>query len=69
MKFTHFLSCLCKAPTIVANPPEVVNQTSADLSCNLTGSTLPIKGSRWMHNGKTIENSETNDPAPFTLLR
>lgn len=57
------------APTIVADPQEVVNQTSALLSCNLTDSALPIKGSHWTHNGKTIESSNSDTPSPFITLR
>lgn len=56
------------APQIIADPPGVTNQTSAVLSCNLTESSLPIKGSHWMHNGKVIESSKSTDSAPFTVL-
>ncbi|XP_026200708.1 basigin isoform X1 [Anabas testudineus] len=56
------------APTIIADPTEVTNQTSALLRCNLTGSTLPIHGSHWMHNGKVIEKSKTTDSNSYTTL-
>ncbi|XP_058493769.1 basigin [Solea solea] len=56
------------APNIITDPSEVTNQTSAVLSCNLTDSSLPIKGSYWVLNGKTIEKSESSDSAPFTSL-
>ncbi|XP_059198010.1 basigin [Centropristis striata] len=57
------------APNIITEPSEVSNQTSAVLSCNLTESNLPIKGSHWMYNGKVIETSQSGDAAPFTTLR
>lgn len=55
-------------PTIVADPIEVVNQTSAVLICNLTGSVLPIKGSHWLFNGKVIVDSESASESPSTRL-
>ncbi|XP_053286288.1 basigin [Pleuronectes platessa] len=67
------LSCLranaSTAPNIIAEPSEVVNQTAAILSCNLTGSSLPIKGSHWTHNGKIIDSSMSEESTPFTTLR
>jgi len=57
------------APKIVPEPAEVSNQTSAVLSCNLTESNLPIKGSHWVHNGKIIEDSKSTDSSPYTTLR
>ncbi|KAM7388439.1 hypothetical protein PAMP_024613 [Pampus punctatissimus] len=57
------------APTIVAEPLEVSNQSSAVLSCNLTQSSLHIKGSHWMHNGKIIEESKSTDASPYTVLQ
>ncbi|XP_068447359.1 basigin [Clinocottus analis] len=56
------------ALTIVAEPNEVSNQTSAVLSCNLTESSLLVKGSHWVHNGKLIENSESDDATASTVL-
>ncbi|XP_032381395.1 basigin isoform X2 [Etheostoma spectabile] len=56
-------------PNIIAQPSEVSNQTSAVLSCNLTDSSLPIKGSQWMHNGKLIESSKSVSASPYTVLR
>ncbi|XP_068599358.1 basigin isoform X1 [Brachionichthys hirsutus] len=56
-------------PNIITEPVEVSNQTSAVLSCNLTESSLPIKGSHWLLNGKVIESSKSTDAAPFTVLR
>ncbi|XP_040895580.1 basigin isoform X2 [Toxotes jaculatrix] len=53
------------APNIIAEPAEVSNQTSAVLSCNLTESNLPIKGSHWTHNGKVIEESKSADSSSF----
>uniref|UniRef100_A0A3Q4AAD0 Ig-like domain-containing protein n=1 Tax=Mola mola TaxID=94237 RepID=A0A3Q4AAD0_MOLML len=53
--------CKAGAPNIITEPSEVINQTSAILTCNLTESTVPIKGSLWMHNGKLVENSKTTD--------
>ncbi|CAK6955246.1 basigin-like [Scomber scombrus] len=55
-------------PNIIAEPLEVVNQTSARLSCNMTDSGLVIKGSHWMHNGKVIENTQTTNPNPSISL-
>uniref|UniRef100_A0A3Q2ZQA3 Basigin n=1 Tax=Kryptolebias marmoratus TaxID=37003 RepID=A0A3Q2ZQA3_KRYMA len=49
-----------ESPTIITEPTEVSNQTSSILSCNLTDSSLPIKGSYWTHNGKHIEESESD---------
>ncbi|XP_034736637.1 basigin isoform X2 [Etheostoma cragini] len=56
-------------PIIIAQPSEVSNQTSAVLSCNLTDSSLPIKGSQWTHNGKLIESSKSVSVSPYTVLR
>ncbi|XP_044056577.1 basigin isoform X2 [Siniperca chuatsi] len=56
-------------PKIITDPFEVSNQTSAVLSCNLTESSLPIKGSHWLHNGKLIEDSKSTEATPFTVLR
>ncbi|XP_019936893.2 basigin isoform X2 [Paralichthys olivaceus] len=66
------LSC-CRAnastaPNIITEPSEVSNQTSATLSCNLTESSLPIKGSFWTHNGKVVDNSNSAASTPFTSL-
>lgn len=57
------LLCLYRAnaltePLIVTEPMEVINQTSAQLSCNLTAPTSSIKGSHWMKNGVVIEDSK-----------
>ncbi|MED6279684.1 hypothetical protein CHARACLAT_003294 [Characodon lateralis] len=49
-------------PQIIVDPPEVSNQTSATLTCNLTDSLLS-KGSFWTHNGKVIENSKSSKNA------
>ncbi|KAM9848599.1 basigin [Aulostomus maculatus] len=56
-------------PVIITEPPEVVNQTSAVLSCNLTDSSLQIKGSYWMHNGKILEDSKSSNANPYTVLK
>ncbi|XP_036970101.1 basigin isoform X1 [Acanthopagrus latus] len=56
-------------PNIIADPPEVTNQTSAVLSCNLTETSLPIKGSHWMYNGKIIETSKSAEAVAFTVHR
>lgn len=56
-------------PSINTDPMEVVNQTSAVLSCNLTGSILPIKGSHWTLDGKVIEDSKSESANPYTSLR
>ncbi|XP_076582298.1 basigin isoform X1 [Chaetodon auriga] len=58
-----------ETPNIITDPIEVINQTAATLSCNLTEPSLPIKGSEWLHNGKVIESSKSTDSAPFTVLR
>lgn len=55
-------------PNIMTEPQEVSNQTSALLSCNLTDSSLPSKGSHWLHNGKLIESSQSQSPVPYTSL-
>ncbi|XP_056133970.1 basigin isoform X2 [Lampris incognitus] len=57
-----------ETPNIIAEPAEVYNQTSAVLSCNLTESSLPIKGSYWQFNGKIIENSKSSKETPYTTL-
>ncbi|XP_049910833.1 basigin [Epinephelus moara] len=56
-------------PNIITEPPEVTNQTSAILSCNLTESSLPSKGSHWVHNGKVLEESKSNEAHSYTVLR
>ncbi|XP_054645723.1 basigin isoform X2 [Dunckerocampus dactyliophorus] len=56
------------APTIITDPTEVNNQTSATLRCNLTDTTLVVKGSHWTHNGKVIENSESTTADHYTVL-
>ncbi|KAM8873606.1 basigin [Spinachia spinachia] len=58
-----------ETPNIIAEPLEVINQTSAALSCNLTDSSLPVAGSHWTHNGKIIEDSKSVAVAPYTVLR
>lgn len=66
----HFLLfSLFKVPNISADPSVVSNQTSANLTCNLTGSDLPIKGSHWLFNGKPVENSQSTSSDPFTRLQ
>ncbi|XP_056894232.1 basigin isoform X2 [Takifugu flavidus] len=55
-------------PNISTDPPMVTNQTSATLTCNLTDPNLPIKGSHWLFNGKTVENSESTSSDSFTRL-
>ncbi|XP_067453408.1 basigin isoform X2 [Thunnus thynnus] len=57
-----------ETPNIVAEPPEVSNQTAARLTCNLTDSNLVIKGSHWKHNGKIIEDSKSTDSNPVIVL-
>ncbi|XP_007240189.2 basigin isoform X1 [Astyanax mexicanus] len=51
---------------IVPTPAEVVNQTSATLSCNLTNPSSPIKGHYWTRNGKVIEESKMEIPSLYT---
>ncbi|XP_008298695.1 basigin isoform X2 [Stegastes partitus] len=58
-----------ESPNIVADPQEVSNQTSAVLSCNLTESSLPIKGSHWLFEGKMIDDSVSSDASPYTVHR
>ncbi|XP_034072135.1 basigin isoform X1 [Gymnodraco acuticeps] len=57
------------APNIITEPSEVSNQTSALLSCNLTETTLHIKGSHWVYNGKLIELSISKEATAYTSLR
>lgn len=57
------------APSIVKEPAEVINQTSAVLTCNLTDTSVPIKESHWRHNGEIIETSRSALPSPFTELK
>ncbi|XP_061152796.1 basigin isoform X2 [Syngnathus typhle] len=57
------------APTIITDPSEVNNQTSAVLSCNLTDTTLVVKGSHWTYNGKVIESSESTATGHSTVLK
>ncbi|KAM6921658.1 basigin [Xenentodon cancila] len=54
-------------PVVIAEPTEVVNQTSALLRCNLTDSSLHIKGSHWTYNGKVIENSKSEGSSAYTF--
>ncbi|XP_010775456.1 basigin isoform X2 [Notothenia coriiceps] len=56
------------APNIITEPSEVNNQTSAVLSCNLTETTLHIKGSHWVYNGKFIEGSKSEEATAYTTL-
>nr|XP_046246485.1 basigin [Scatophagus argus]XP_046246487.1 basigin [Scatophagus argus] len=56
-------------PTVTVDPPVVINQTTATLSCNLTETNLPIKGSHWLYNGKVIEKSKSTDAVRFTVLQ
>ncbi|XP_029002903.1 basigin isoform X1 [Betta splendens] len=56
------------APNIIADPSEVINQTSAVLKCNLTEIIMPIKGSYWKLNGKDIDNSKKSGSSPYTVL-
>ncbi|XP_071377634.1 basigin [Centroberyx affinis] len=58
-----------ETPNIIAEPAEVNNQTSAVLSCNLTDSSLSIKGSLWKYNGKVMETSKSTEDTPYTTLR
>uniref|UniRef100_A0A3Q1EE07 Basigin n=1 Tax=Acanthochromis polyacanthus TaxID=80966 RepID=A0A3Q1EE07_9TELE len=58
-----------ETPNIITEPHEVSNQTSAVLSCNLTDSSLPIKGSYWTLNGNILEDSVSADASPFTTRR
>lgn len=57
------------APNIITEPYEVSNQTSAVLSCNLTESGLPSKGSYWKYNGKIIEESRSTAADSYTVFR
>ncbi|KAK9967552.1 hypothetical protein ABG768_001948 [Culter alburnus] len=43
--------------SIKTEPEEVLNKTSATLSCNLTNPSSPIKGHYWTRNDKMIEKS------------
>uniref|UniRef100_A0A8C8A6J7 Basigin n=1 Tax=Oryzias sinensis TaxID=183150 RepID=A0A8C8A6J7_9TELE len=43
----------------ILKSPDVINQTSASLSCNLTSTSLQSSGSFWMHNGKVIDGSKS----------
>ncbi|XP_039666384.1 basigin isoform X2 [Perca fluviatilis] len=56
-------------PNIITQPEEVSNQTSALLTCNLTESSLPIKGSHWTHNGKLIEESKSSVATPYIVFQ
>ncbi|XP_033937522.1 basigin isoform X1 [Pseudochaenichthys georgianus] len=58
-----------ETPNIITEPSEVSNQTSAVLSCNLTETTLHIKGSHWVYNGKLIEDSKSEEATAYTILR
>ncbi|CAL8308683.1 unnamed protein product [Lota lota] len=58
-----------ETPTIISDPLEVYNQTSAVLRCNLTETTLPVKGSHWLWNGKVIDSSKSTGASPYTTLR
>lgn len=65
----HFLLSLFEAPNINTDPPLVINQTSATLTCNLTDSSLPIQGSHWLFNGKPVESSGSKSSDSFTSLQ
>ncbi|XP_061539127.1 basigin isoform X1 [Phycodurus eques] len=58
-----------ETPTIITDPTEVNNQTTALLSCNLTDTTLVVKGSYWTHNSKVIETSKSTAADHSTALR
>ncbi|XP_077463241.1 basigin isoform X1 [Stigmatopora argus] len=58
-----------ESPTIVTDPAEVSNQTSAVLTCNLTDTSLLVKGSHWTHNGKVIEASKSTAADHSMVLR
>ncbi|KAJ3599494.1 hypothetical protein NHX12_033454 [Muraenolepis orangiensis] len=72
--FVALLMCCYRAdaaatvPKVIADPSEVVNQTSAVLVCNLTENTLLIKGSHWLLNGKVLDSSKSTDASPSTTL-
>lgn len=51
--------------SIKTEPEEVLNKTSATLSCNLTNPSSPIKGHYWTRNNKIIEKSESNSGATY----
>ncbi|KAG8003578.1 Basigin [Nibea albiflora] len=55
-------------PKVTADPLEVNNQTTALLTCNLTESSLTIKGSYWTHNGKILEDSKSSNTLPRMSL-
>lgn len=55
-------------PNIITNPMVVENETAAVLTCNLTGSVLPVKGSYWTFGGKIIEDSKSASESLFTSL-
>ncbi|XP_053709083.1 basigin isoform X1 [Synchiropus splendidus] len=56
-----------ESPQIITDPVEVSNQTSATLTCNLTETTLPVKGSHWLHNGKIIDKSKSTESKTYTV--
>ncbi|KAL4658924.1 basigin isoform X3 [Arapaima gigas] len=53
-------------PFILTDPQEVINVTSAVLSCNLTDPPSPIKGHHWTLNGKMIEGTQMDSTAKYT---
>uniref|UniRef100_H2LHD4 Ring finger protein 126 n=1 Tax=Oryzias latipes TaxID=8090 RepID=H2LHD4_ORYLA len=77
MKFLWAVTALllgcCRAnaatePRILKSP-DVVNQTSASLSCNLTSTSLQSSGSFWTHNGKLIDGSKSASATNYAVHR
>ncbi|KAJ8387793.1 hypothetical protein AAFF_G00150940 [Aldrovandia affinis] len=53
-------------PLILTNHQEVVNVTSATLSCNLTDPPSAVKGHYWSLNGNAIESTRVESPKTYT---
>ncbi|KAF4083226.1 hypothetical protein AMELA_G00137590 [Ameiurus melas] len=52
-------------PVITPIPKDVINQTSATLSCNLTSPGFVVKGHHWKRNGKIIDATKTRSTAHY----
>ncbi|XP_061096090.1 basigin [Conger conger] len=61
-----FRASALTAPTILADPDEVSNLTSATLTCNLTDPPSAIKGHYWTKNGKEIVTTRVESQATHT---
>lgn len=50
----------------ILTSPEVVNQTTATLTCNITNPPSPIKGNHWLKDGVQIKDTKSDSTGPTT---